>query len=148
MNTDKKQNRNSKKDTGSKIFTKLNGMTPCPINNGADLKADDMLENLFDNDRYVKREDINHVHTALGFIRNIPFMAQYLSGDFYLRLTCLDKNKWVIYFDIIHSIIPERLTDEYVEPDIGYIVDPDKDKYYITCFFHYNDKWTKENIGK
>lgn len=148
MNADKKQNRNSKEDTGSKIFTKGNNMIPCPINNGADLKADNMLENLFDTDGYIKREDINHNHTVLGFIRDIPFIAQYLSGDHYLRLACLDKNKWIIYFNIIQSIIHERLTDEYVEPDISYIVDPDKDKYYVTCFFYYNDKWIKENIRK
>lgn len=132
----------------SKIFAKGGDMIPCPINNCADLKADNMLENLFDTDGYIKREDIDHTHTVLGFIKDIPFMAEYLSGDYYFKLTCLDKKKWIIYFDIIQSIIPERLTDEYVEPDIGYVYDPDKDTYYITCYFYYNDKWCKENIRK
>ena len=43
----------------------------CPINNGADLNSDAMLENLFDDGQYVENR-VNGKYVVLGFIDGIP----------------------------------------------------------------------------
>lgn len=132
MNTDKKQNRNSKKDTGSKIFTKLNGMTPCPINNGADLKADDMLANLFDDGEYIENK-VGDEYVALGFIGGVPARCNYIFGTSFLWVVALLKKKKCGY-DSWKKILPKRLSDEQVYADLTYFSGG-----YWHVFFYYYD---------
>lgn len=48
----------------------------CPINNGADLHADGLLESIFDFSEYISGPK----QEALGYINGVPFMAKYQLG--------------------------------------------------------------------
>lgn len=54
----------------------------CPINNGADLHADMLLESIFDDGEYVSGPK----QEALGYIKGMPFMAKYSLGSNIIEL--------------------------------------------------------------
>lgn len=113
---------------------------PCPINNGADLNSDAMLDNLFEFDDYVERQFGNHF-VALGFIEDVPFKVEYDLFDNRLLLSCCDYMKGKEKFNILKDEIKERLTDEQVEPDITFYSDVDGKQYFGICHFYYNEDY-------
>ena len=57
----------------------------CPINNGADLNSDTMLDSLFDDGRYVENRAAGR-YVALGFIDGVPARCQYELGCNYMYI--------------------------------------------------------------
>lgn len=86
----------------------------CPINNGADINSDVMLENLFDDGQCLKGK-IGGKQVVLGFIGGIPAKCEYELGQNYLRICALCKKKEGNY-DSWNKILPGRLADEQVFP--------------------------------
>lgn len=88
-------------------------LVSCPINNGADLNSDFMLDCLFDDGLYTEEH-----FRALGFIRHYPFMVEYKLNDNFISLQCLAYlNKEET--DTLTEEIKYRLSDEQVFPKVG-----------------------------
>lgn len=82
----------------------------CPINNGADLNSDAMLENLFDDGQYVENR-VNGKYVVLGFIDGIPVRCEYNLGLNCMTIhTLLSKKEFG--YSSLHYTLPERLSDE------------------------------------
>ena len=98
-------------------MSKTNNRIPCPINEGADLNSQFLMEELFDDMDYVERETKLHHHVAMGFIDGVPVIVTWQFGKSNIlihtaRPTTMDD---VVSF---RKTLPERLTDEQVEPEI------------------------------
>lgn len=118
---------------------------PCPINNGADLNSDAMLDNLFEFDDYVERQFGNHF-VALGFIEDVPFKVEYDLFDNRLLLSCYDYVEGKRKFNILSEEIEKRLTDEQVKPDLVFYADVDGKEYFGICDFYYDDKYAEQYL--
>lgn len=92
---------------------------PCPINNGADLKADNMLENLFDDAQYVENHVGDGGYIALGFIDGVPARCSYVLGCSFLWVAPVLKKSDSDYGSW-KKMLPERLSDGQVCADLTY----------------------------
>lgn len=103
-------------------------LVSCPINNGADLNSDCMLDCLFDDGQYTEEH-----FRALGFIRHYPFMVEYkLNGNF-ISLQCLvyiNKEET----DTLTEEIKDRLSDEQVFPKIDTL--PNNNSKWISFMYY------------
>lgn len=116
---------------------------PCPINNGADLNSDAMLENLFDEGECIEHGYSGH-YISLGFIEDIPFKVEYDFRDNKLMLSCMDFMKGKEKFNILKEEIEKRLTDEEVEPDINFYTNLDGKQYFAIALFYYTEEWAEQ----
>lgn len=112
---------------------------PCPINNGADLHADAMLENLFDDMVYVESA-VNKTSIALGFIDGTPVKVEYWLGRNALSITAVYgmRRDWKAFGGILEN----RLADEQVEPELiaFYAMYPQ----HWQVFFHYKEEYARD----
>lgn len=103
-------------------------LVSCPINNGADLNSDCMLDCLFDDGQYTEEH-----FCALGFIRHYPFMVEYKLNDNFISLQCLvyiNKEET----DTLTEEIKDRLSDEQVFPKVGTLSD-DINKWLFFMYY-------------
>lgn len=113
----------------------------CPINNGADLNSDAMLEALFDDGQYVERQE-GKSYTALGFIDGHPMMVGYALGGASMTITSED-----IAPHFIESLIRERLSDEQVEAEVKHsYTDAFYGCRYWKVMFYYTPAYVVENF--
>lgn len=84
----------------------------CPINNGADLNSDAMLENLFDLGLYLENR-VNGKYVALGFINRVPAGCEYELRSNSMCIFPILKKKESDYSSW-ENIIPDRLGDETI----------------------------------
>lgn len=82
----------------------------CPINNGADLNSDAMLDSLFDDGQYVE-SCVNGKYVALGFIDGVPVRCEYKLGDVFMTIHTLLIEEECSYRSLF-TTLPERLSDE------------------------------------
>ena len=90
----------------------------CPINNGADLNSDAMLENLFDDGQYVENR-VNGKYVVLGFIDGIPVRCEYNLGLNCMTIHTLLSKKECSYSSL-NVTLPERLSDDLYFSKITY----------------------------
>lgn len=114
---------------------------PCPINNQADLHSDAMLMCLFDNAEYVENEFLND-REAVGYVNGWAVVVKFTLGDNKLMLRPIHPLSYGMV-ETYRKLLPERLTDEQVEPEIE--ANEWLGEYDIR--FYYNEEWVKENIG-
>ena len=117
-------------------MSKTNNRIPCPINEGADLNSQFLMEALFDDMDYVERETKLHRHVAMGFIDGIPVIVTWHFGKSNIlihtaRPTTMDD---VVSF---RKTLPERLTDEQVEPEI--FANEMAGEWNVTFYYKDND---------
>lgn len=102
----------------------------CPINNGADIVSDFLLDELFDYHEYVERK-IGHKHIVLGFIGVEPAKVEYEIDSNWLTIHSILPKEECDY-DIWKKLIPERMPvdviPKVVEQGDGHV------KY---AFFHF-----------
>lgn len=122
---------------------KQNERIECPVNNGADLNSDAMLENLFDDGEYVEHEERGNVHIALGFIDGQAVMAQYWLNTNKIDITVINKYYLADNKESFYKTLKERLSDEQVEPELSTYVYVST----IRCRFYYKPEWVAENNG-
>lgn len=94
---------------------------PCPINNGADMHADMLLEGLFDDGAYVKNgyEREGYWFETLGFVNKLPVFCGYQFGENRLTVRFVETSTTaVVNAADFEEILRQRLTDEQVWPDI------------------------------
>lgn len=103
----------------------------CPINNGADLNAQFMLESLFDSETYVKNK-IGNSYIALGFINGIPVRCKYELGTNSLWVIAVLPKKECDYTSL-DEILPKRLSDDEVFAKVTYF----NSGYWYANFFYY-----------
>lgn len=75
-----KTNSNKNVDVTSLTYQELyERHLDCPINNGADLNSDALLDSLFDDGQYVENR-VAGQYVALGFIDGVPARCEYELG--------------------------------------------------------------------
>ena len=84
----------------------------CPINNGADLNSDVLLDSLFDDGQYVENR-VNGEYVALGFIDGVPARCEYKLGSNFMYISPILKKEESDYSSWKNAI-PERLGDETI----------------------------------
>ena len=84
----------------------------CPINNGADLNSDTMLDSLFDDGQYVENRAAGR-YVALGFIDGVPARCQYELGCNYMYILPILKKKECDYSSW-ENTISDRLGDDTI----------------------------------
>lgn len=108
-----KTNSNENVDVTSLTYQELyQKHLDCPINNGADLNSDAMLDSLFDDGQYVENR-ANGKYVALGFIDGVPARCQYELGDNFMYIFPILKKRESDYGSW-ENIIPDRLGDETI----------------------------------
>lgn len=108
-----KTNSNENVDVTSLTYQELyERHLDCPINNGADLNSDAMLDSLFDDGQYVENR-ANGKYVALGFIDGVPARCQYELGDNFMYIFPILKKRESDYGSW-ENIIPDRLGDETI----------------------------------
>lgn len=117
-------------------MSKTNNRIPCPINEGADLNSQFLMEALFDDMDYVERETKLHHHVSMGFIDGMPVIVTWQFGKSIIlihtaRPTTMDD---VVSF---RKTLPERLTDEQVEPEIS--ANEMAGEWNVTFYYKDND---------
>lgn len=113
----------------------------CPINNGADLNSDAMLEALFDDGQYIERQE-GKSYTALGFIDGHPMLVNYSLGRASMTIT-----SEVMAPHFIESLIRERLSDEQVEAEVKHsYTDAFYGCRYWKVMFYYTPAYVVENF--
>lgn len=81
-----KTNSNKNVDVTNLTFQELyERHLDCPINNGADLNSDALLDSLFDDGQYVENR-VNGEYVALGFINGVPARCEYELGYNYMSI--------------------------------------------------------------
>ena len=114
---------------------------PCPINNGADLNSDAMLEALFDDGQYIEHQE-GRSYKVLGFISGYPMMVDYALGGASMTITSED-----IAPHFIESLIMERLSDEQVEAEVKHsYTDAFYGCRYWKVMFYYTPAYVVENF--
>lgn len=89
----------------------------CPINNGADLNSDCMLDILFDDGEYVEYEvEANHFE-VLGFIDGTAIIAEYWLRNNILKIKTIHPTTRGL-IESYRTLLKDRLTDEQVDPVI------------------------------
>ena len=126
-----KTNSNKNVDVTSLTYQELwDRHLDCPINNGADLNSDALLDSLFDDGQYVENRAAGR-YVALGFIDGVPARCQYELGCNYMYIFPILKKKESDYSSW-ENTIPDRLGDEAifanVEKYIGGL-------YYVDFFY-------------
>lgn len=92
-------------------------LVSCPINNGADLNSDCMLDVLFDDGEYVEYEvETNHFE-VLGFIDGAAIIAEYWLRNNILKIKTIHPTTRGL-IESYRTLLKDRLTDEQVEPAI------------------------------
>ena len=90
----------------------------CPINNGADLNSDTMLDSLFDDGQYVENRAAGR-YVALGFVDGIPVRCEYNLGLNCMTIhTLLSKKEYS--YSSLNVTLPERLSDDLYFSKITY----------------------------
>ena len=84
----------------------------CPINNGADLNSDAMLDSLFDDGQYVENRAAGQ-YVALGFIDGVPAVCEYELGNNYMYIFPILKKKACDYSSW-DNVISDRLGDDTI----------------------------------
>ena len=108
-----KTNSNENVDVTSLTYQELyERHLDCPINDGADLNSDAMLDSLFDDGQYVENR-ANGKYVALGFIDGVPARCQYELGDNFMYIFPILKKRESDYGSW-ENIIPDRLGDETI----------------------------------
>lgn len=108
-----KTNSNENVDVTSLTYQELyERHLDCPINNGADLNSDAMLDSLFDDGQYVENL-ANGKYVALGFIDGVPARCQYELGDNFMFIFPILKKKESDYGSW-ENILPDRLGDDTI----------------------------------
>lgn len=108
-----KTNSNENVDVTNLTFQELfERHLDCPINNGADLNSDALLESLFDDGQYVENR-VNGKYVAFGFIDGVPARCNYELGCNYLSIFPILKKKESDYSSWKHTI-PDRLGDDTI----------------------------------
>lgn len=90
----------------------------CPINNGADLNSDALLDSLFDDGQYIEN-CVNGEYVALGFIDGVPARCQYELGYNSMWIFPILKKKESNYSSW-DDTLPDRLGDETVFAMVGH----------------------------
>lgn len=106
----------------------------CPINNGADLNSDAMLEALFDDGQYVERQE-GKSYTALGFIHGHPMQVDYALGRASMTVAS--------YGDLninLSTWIKKRLNNDQTEVEV------EENYGYATVRFYYTPAYVVENF--
>lgn len=112
---------------------------PCPINNGADLNSDAMLDALFDDGQYVESEPQTNHFEVVGFIDGAAIIADYWLRSNTLSLKTIHpitRGLIVSYRTMLH----DRLSDEQVEPEI--ICNEMAGEYEV--YFYYRPEYAEQ----
>lgn len=111
---------------------------PCPINNGADLNSDAMLDALFDDGQYVESEPQTNHFEVVGFIDGAAIIA-----DYWLRSNTLSLKTIHPVTDGLRksyeTLLQTRLSDEQVEP---VILAFDNGEYEV--YFYYRPEYAEQ----
>ena len=108
-----KTNSNENVDVTNLTFQELfERHLDCPINNGAYLNSDALLESLFDDGQYVEYL-VNGEYVALGFIDGVPARCQYELGCNYMYILPILKKKECDYSSW-ENTISDRLGDDTI----------------------------------
>lgn len=106
----------------------------CPINNGADLNSDAMLDALFDDGQYVEHQE-GRSYKALGFISGYPMMVDYALGRASMTVTSYGD----LHFNL-STLIKERLNNDQTEVEV------EENYGYATVWFYYTPAYVVENF--
>lgn len=113
-----KTNSNEKVDVTGLTYQELyEKHLDCPINNGADLNSDALLDSLFDDGQYVENR-VNREYVALGFIDGVPARCEYELGYNSMSIFSILKKKKSDYSSW-ENTISDRLGDEAVFANVG-----------------------------
>lgn len=113
-----KTNSNENVDVTNLTFQELfERHLDCPINNGADLNSDALLDSLFDDGQYVENR-VNGEYVALGFINRVPARCEYELGSNSMWIFPILKKKECDYSSW-ENILPDRLADEEAFAIVG-----------------------------
>lgn len=108
-----KTNSNKNVDVTNLTFQELyERHLDCPINNGADLNSDALLDSLFDDGQYVENR-VNGEYVALGFINGVPARCEYELGYNYMSIFSILKKKKSDYSSW-ENTISDRLGDDTI----------------------------------
>lgn len=108
-----KTNSNKNVDVTSLTYQELwERHLDCPINNGADLNSDALLDSLFDDGQYVENL-VNGEYVALGFIDGVPARCEYELGYNSMSIFSILKKKKSDYSSW-ENTIPDRLGDDTI----------------------------------
>lgn len=102
----------------------------CPINNGADLNSDAMLDSLFDDGQYVENR-VNSKYIALGFIDGVPARCEYELGSNCMWILPILSKKLSDY-----SSWGNALSDRLGDESIFAMVDYCGSGAYLVYFFY------------
>ena len=107
---------------------------PCPINNGADLNSDAMLEALFDDGQYIEHQE-GRSYKVLGFISGYPMMVDYSLGRASMAVTSYLNP----HFNL-STLIKERLNNDQTEVEV------EQNYGYATVRFYYTPAYVVKNF--
>lgn len=99
-----------------------------PINNGADICEDALMDNLFDYSSYVEGEKEN-AHSFMGFINGVPCIVKVVFGTANMII------KPCTSFEIrkFNEHLVKNLNDETIKADIHYYMNTNQ--YFVTFIY-------------
>jgi len=115
---------------------------PCPINNGADLISDAMLEALFDDGQYIEHQE-GRSYKVLGFICEHPMLVRYSLGQSVIDIERLDKSH-IWNHEQVEKEIDSRLRCEDIEVELHYHGDSWCQLWRV--HFYYTPAYVVENF--
>ena len=115
---------------------------PCPINNGADLNSDAMLEALFDDGQYLEQQN-GRLYKALGFICEHPMLVRYSLGQSVIDIERFDQSH-IWNHEQVEKEIDSRLRCEDIEVELHYHGDSWCQSWRV--HFYYTPAYVVENF--
>ena len=106
----------------------------CPINNGADMHADDMLNLLFDDGEYVLRQKDGY-GDAVGFIDGISACVTYWYRYSYIVIDTTENIPIDLHFSFPETL-KKRLEDDDVEVELTRCIEH---KTWVAKFYYRED---------
>lgn len=139
MSTIKISKESMEKFAHDKNVVDVRNATPCPINNGADLKADSMFDCLFDDGQYAESEPQTNHFEVLGFIDGAAIIADYWLKSSVLNIKTIHPiTRGQI--ESYRTLLKIRLTDEQVEP----VIYANETMGEYTVFFYYKPEYEEQ----